>query len=262
MIAVEARAEPPAGLVEPGLGSGELVRCTLDLLEVTDRVYHELRRTVPLVTALVEEVRRLPGPLRVVAIAPNELLLKVLAGLGHRVEVWRVDPAVLGEEAAALTTRRGSLDKVLAEAPPPADLLLLPYVLEAAAEEPARVLRRLGVDGRLVVACRHSGALIYRRRAIAGRPLLDPPAPPRISLGWPDLPPRRVIARGDLAALAAEAGLVLERQRLVIDRTATSAVQAMSLSAYLGARLKHLAKHLVPPWRDCIVATLTPGRPA
>ena len=150
---------------------GDCVQGLLDVLPVIDSVYHHLAFTRPLVDALVAAVQRVGPTGRVLVIGPNELLAQALGALGYDVDLWVVDGLPLSEEVLHRASRCGSLEQVLAgPAAHPADVVVAPYIAEAAAAEPVELLNVLRSQvregGSLIMACRQPGELRRRLRMI------------------------------------------------------------------------------------------------
>ena len=241
----------------------DLVQGIIDVLPVTDRVYHELAHTQPLVEELINRVRTERSSGRVLLIAPNTLLTRGLIDLGYEVRVWHVIGGTLTDDLRPSVVRTGSLTELLANKDDITfDVVVLPYVLEACDMHPAMLLARLrellAPSGALIVAYRQGGALSNRLRAAAGRSLLPDPlldAPP-ISLSWPPLPPTRVIIAADLRRWCAQSALQVVRAAFICDRRATVPVKAMAVGTWLRAQAAHRIKRYLPPLRDCEVLTL------
>jgi hypothetical protein len=247
--------------------TADRVQDVLDVLPVTDNVYHHLAYTRPLVDALVDEVRRHTRTGRVLVIGPNELLPQVLIHLGYEVELWVLDGLPLSEVLQRRASRFAALDDVLSSpADQPADVILAPYVAEATALDPGRLLVVLGASlqqsGRLVMVSRQPGELTRRLRtalskSYAGARDDRAPAP---SPTWPALPARRVITKRDLIQ-AGGGRFTTERLSLVTDHRACLTTQALSLPKWLGKEAIQLAKHAVPAFRDCWFASFVTSAP-
>ena len=243
---------------------GELVTRILDVLPVTDRVFHDLRHTQPLVLALVQRVRRLRAAGRILIVAPNITLTRALLELGYQVELWQVDGGTLTDDLSELVVDRGPLDALLAR-PADADrydVIILPYVLEAAAQHPAHVMdalrQRLHPGGALLVAYRQAGSLSNRMRGAAGLPTLPDPvfASNEMSFSWPALPACRTFGPSELTAWALRTGFQVIQQEPVLDRRAAMVSDAMGLASWLSAVGTHAIKAALPAFRDCVIATL------
>jgi hypothetical protein len=240
--------------------TGALLAEVLDGIEVTDRVFHELQHTMPLTFALVQRVRSVPSRI-VLVVGANELLARSLVRLGCEVDLWHPPQGVLSDEMRRLVSRTRPIDQLLGEEGGGLyDVVLLPYVLESAAQHPVEVLRRLArrlTDrGRLIVASRHSGGLASRLRGAGGSSPLPEDALAEISLSWPTLPARRLVDRTELEAWCLSSGLELEALGFVVDRLAYPPGKALGLSAWLRAHALHATMRVVPGMRECLLATL------
>jgi hypothetical protein len=236
--------------------SSKIVREVLDVLEVTDSVYHHLAYTRPMVEVLVTEVGRIAPAGRVLIIGPNELLPAVLIKLGYEVDLWVLDGLPLSDELRRRASRSGTVDEVVDSVGPPVDIVVVPYTVEAASLEPSALLTRLAgnlsEEGWMVVASRQPGELRRRLRARgwAGYEGILPPSPT-----WPALPLRRLLTARTLAGAVAGNFRVV-RARLVIDHREYLAVEALSVFRWLKRKLAHLVKLAVPQFRDCVVVTM------
>ena len=241
---------------------GAAAQDLLDVLPVVDNVYHHLAFTRPLVDALVTEVRRIAPVGRVLVIGPNELLAQVLIKLGYDVDLWVVDGLPLSDDALGYATRCGSLEQILgSSAGQLADVIVVPYIAEAAAIEPRELLNvfraNMRNSGSLVMACRQPGELRHRLHRIlralhvvGAQESALPPSPT-----WPKLPAMRRLTSRDLA-LAGTGMLSVARSELVIDHRACMTSEALSLWKWLAKEGLHAAKVAVPAFRDCTVVTL------
>jgi hypothetical protein len=240
----------------------------LDVMPVTDTAYHAMHHTQPLAEALVRRVRRLrPDGGRVLLIAPNELLTAALSELGYELGIWHVTEGSMSDELCRMADRCGSLDDLLmgSHGPPHWELILVPYVLEAARLHPAELLQRLrkvlAPGGRLVVAYQRVGSLEVRLNGLRGRaPLPDPYMHLRhVSLSWPNLGCRRRFGSAELEAWCAIASFRVEDESFERDKQATVPIDAMSVRHWLGAHARGAAKRAFPTLRDVGVAILAPS---
>jgi len=244
----------------------ELVDELLNRLPVTDRVFHDLKHTQPLVETLVRTIQGTLETGRILIIAPNALLPLALTELGYSVEIWQVPNGNLTEEVSASVKRAGTLHYLLADPPTGVryDLIVLPFVLETAPDEPPVVLERLRrlllPGGHLVIAFRHAGALEHRLIALSGRPAIADPAArsSAVSYSWPLTLPVRLFGRDEFRLWCQRTGLRIIKQAYVIDARPAVAVHAMSLPNWLAAEAAYAAKRRVAPLRSASVAVLTP----
>lgn len=236
----------------------------MDGLAVTDRVFHGLKQTFPLVNYLLDRIRQVPSANRILVVGPNTLLAKALQESGYSVELWQVPSGSLTGDLKSLVARWAPLDDLMdrVEAAGLFDVIVLPYILEAASEEPDAVLTRLRAGlspgGRILVASASAGRLIYRLRAVLGRSQLQPGGPPPVSLSWPSLPVRRLLDPSSLGHWAGNAGFQITKYDLIMDRDATMPIDAMRVKDWLLAEGTHLIRSTVPGLQDCLFATLAP----
>jgi len=240
----------------------DLAQGVLDVLPVTDTIYHHLAFTRPLVDSILRAVRVATPAGRVLVIAPNELLPAVLVELGYQVDLWVVDGLPLSKENLQLASRRGQLDEVLLEPPTQlVDVVILAYGAEAAILEPAELLHRLRrhvrEGGYVVLACRQPGDIRRRLRAVLRKLRANvrqdyayPPSPT-----WPALQSRRLLTSRDLVRAVGGHFRVMG-SRYVIDRRAHLTTEALGLGPWLLKQGLHLAKLAVPPLRDCVLVTM------
>lgn len=234
-------------------------------LAVTDRVFHGLKQTMPLVQRLIEGIRQVPSASRILVVGPNTLLVKALHASGYAVELWQVPAGSLTGDLRSLVARTAPLDDLMdnVEGTGPFDVIVLPYILDAASEEPDVILTRLwpllNPSGRILLASASAGRLVYRLRALFGRSQLQPVAgPPPVSLSWPSLPVRRLLDPLSLSHWAGNAGFQIIENHLIMDRDATMPTDAMRVKDWLLAEGTHLIRSAVPGLQDCLYAILAP----
>lgn len=253
-----------AQAVALNVGERLLLDDALEEMAITDRVYHDLKHTQPLVEFLVSRVRSLASGGHVLLVAPNATLPVALQKLGYEVSVWHVPHGILTEEHLRSAERTAPLDQLMADGGGEAtfDVIVLPMLLEATAEHPAAVLAglrgRLRPKGRLLVSYRRAGGLTHRLGALTGRPSLPDPLldRPSLSFSWPLLPERRSFGTKELRGWCLEAGLRLERESLVVDRHAAVPTNAMTVAGWIGAEAGHAVRVAFPALRDCAVAEI------
>jgi hypothetical protein len=265
-------------LIDPVTIPAALVSRTLDELEVTDTVFHDLAFTMPLTSKLLDLVADRPRTDRVLLVGPNLVLARTLVEQGRDVTLWHVPGVAVSEELRGRVARAGSLDDLFAPGTSDDeldgfetfDVIVLPHVLDATRLEPVEMLsaarRMLAPDGLIVVAVRRAGALGTRLRALAGRsPLPDPvDATVRHSWSWPIGAPRRLVDLDGVRAAARRSGLRIVDATNVVETNPVADVDALPLGRWLAANVSYLTKRAVPALRDTMVATLGPiafGRP-
>lgn len=241
-----------------------LARHTLERLDVTDTVYHDLRYAEPLVVEILRAIRARPRAKRILLIAANATIEHALTALGYEVDAWQAEGATPTSEPVAAASATRPLDDVLrSEVRGDYDVVLLPFVLEAATDGPVAVLGRMrslvGRDGALVVISRHQGALHLRMRAVAGHTTLGASADRRtVSWSWPTLPERRLFETGELHSWAREARYRVATERFILDREAFLRVDALGMTRWIGAIAAHRVKRAVPSLRDAVLHVLEP----
>jgi hypothetical protein len=244
--------------------SDTLVLDALDELPVTDTVFHDLAYTRPLTSRLFDAVNARPRTDRVLLVGPNVALAQALVTAGRTVEIWHVPGVAITENLRPIVTRVAEVD-ALFDAPREYgafDAIVLPFVLDSAATEPAVLLTALreltAPYGVAIVALRRAGALEVRLRAVTGRSILSAGANSRHSWSWPSAAPRRLLDTEGLRAAARTAGFRLAASECVVDALATAGVDALPFTSWLRAQAANAAKRAVPALRDTLVATLTP----
>ena len=241
-----------------------MVDDVLERLAVTDRIFHDLAHTAPLVVELAKRAA-VPGVDRVLVIAGNALLPEVLREAGLEVELWHHPEGVLTDDLEELVTRRGSLDVLLRQAPMGRrpDMVILPYGLEAASPHPVEVLgvlrQLVGPGGRVLIAYRPAGAIGSRMAGISGRPVVPDVYTDRhpVAFSWPPLTQRRVFTAKQLTAWCLRAGFRVDGQAAVISSRSAVATNALNLGEWFAAVGANGVKHVAPGLRDAVVATLS-----
>jgi len=241
-----------------------LVLDVLDELPVTDTVYHDLAYTRPLAARLYEAATRSPKHDRVLLVGPNAALAQTLAAEHWPIEIWHVPEVAITETLRASVTRVGDLEALFDQPAEdgPFDVIVLPFVLDAAGIEPAALLatvrRMTAPRGIVIVAVRRAGSLHARLRAVAGRSISSTDANLRHSWSWPSAVQRRELDPQGLRSAARAAGFRLTTAEPVLDARATAGVDALPLAHWLRAQGAHAVKRAIPALRDTLVAVLTP----
>ena len=236
----------------------------LDRTPVTDRVFHDLKHTQPLVESLVDRSRLLSGEGAVLVIAPNVTLPAALIEQGYQVALWHVSDGILTADLVPFVERSGPLDELLSASGDEGrfDLIILPFVLEAVTEHPTVVLSRLREmlvpAGRIVLASRRPGGITERLRALSGSTQVPDPslAAPPPSFSWPPLPQRRLFGAGELRRWSQQAGLRVAAEAPVVERTAALPIHALDLGAWLQAEVTQGVRVAFPSLRDCVLYEL------
>jgi hypothetical protein len=244
--------------------SDAFVHQVLDDLPVTDTVYHDLAYTRPLTVHLLDAITGRSKRGRTLLVGPNIALAQALVDKCWPIEIWHVPGVTITEEMRAHVTRVGNLDALFGElnSDDAYDVIVLPFVLDAALADPAALLetvrRMTRPDGNVIVTLRRAGALEARLRAVAGRSLLATDPSLRYSWSWPSASARRRLDVATLRFAAHAAGFRLVQAEAVIDASATAGVDAMTIASWVRAHIFHAVKHAVPALRDTLVATLAP----
>jgi hypothetical protein len=231
-----------------------------EMLPVTERVFYDLKSSQPMVEELARRIRNSSTGGRVLVIAPNEALARVLL-IGYETELWEVPSAIITDDLRQRVSRMGPLDDLLDAGSPadPYDAIVLPYVIEAVTEDPGLTLARLAgwlrPGGILVIGVRLQVAGGWLGRVRRGAPLAA------FSLSWPTLPTVHSPELSQLRRWWSAAGLELREGSHVIDRTATVPIRAMSLKTWLAAIGAQALKRAIPGLRDGFAATLVRATP-
>jgi hypothetical protein len=246
-----------------------LVASTLDELAVTDRVYHHLNASSPLIIEILARIVRRPrldGPL--LLIGGNALLAHVLVRMGFDVEIWFFREGFLTDELEPVVSRYVTTAELAS-----GDVCLksrhystivLPLLLECLPNSPDRLLAGLRAaltpDGQLLIATTSMSRLEVRLAALSGKNLAPTASrPPQVSLSWPALPKTREYHRDDLIPLCREAGFQIQECKYVTSAKPFVALDSFGLPVYAGHKLQQGVKQLIPSARDVILLDLTPG---
>lgn len=237
----------------------------LEDMSVTDRLFHDLYWTVPLVEAIRETLRRVKPSGKLLAIAPNALLLQALLDDGYDVDVWQHELSLLQASHRDVVRRRGSFDALFGDmSGGPYDVISVTYALDRSAEHPVSVLGRLrqlmSPGGVVLLTHKLSGGLHARREGVVGRavPADEVSRPEPLNYAWFPVPARRIFSGDDVNAWALRGGFALEEHRPVIDRRAVNRIVPMTVAPWLRARVSHAVQELVPGLRDSAIAVLRP----
>ena len=123
--------------------SDDIVYRVLDELSVTDTVYHDLAYTRPLIVHLLDAVTGRPQRGRTLLVGPNIALAQALVDKDWPIEIWHVPGVTITEDMRANVTRVGDLDTLFGEdvSDDTYDVIVLPFVLDAALADPSALLR-------------------------------------------------------------------------------------------------------------------------
>lgn len=241
------------------------VERVLDRMAITDRLFHDLRWSAPLVQSIVVELQRRKGAGTVLAIAPNALLVRCLVESGYEVEVWQHELSLPDPAHVDLITRRGSFDVLLGQVEGgPYDAIVAAYALDRSVEHPDPILARLRRivhrDGVLLFAHKLPGGLHARREALAARAMPPDPIsrPEPLNYAWFPTPVRRLFDREDIGVWATRNGFFLADHQRVLDREAVNRIVPMRIAPWLRARFSHFAQRMLPGLRECGIVVLVP----
>ncbi|HUX86875.1 MAG TPA: glycosyltransferase [Chloroflexota bacterium] len=239
----------------------------LDFLQVTDRVYHHIDFTKPLVLELAVRLRvAQAAPARVLIVGSDSLLTHLLLQLGYSVDLWHFAQGHLTDDLFPYireTVTPEQLAKADLPLPDePYDAIVLPLILESLPGDGKAFLTRLrqGLrpDGRLILATTNVSRLDIRLRSLLG---LNPAtAYPKfqVSLSFPPLPRLRYLHRDELLTLAQRAGFQVHECSYVITHAACSTIDPFPPGPYAMLQAGQAVMQLIPPTRHAILLDLTP----
>lgn len=239
----------------------------LDQLPLTDRVYHHLDYSRPLVVELAARVGAAhPPPARVLVIGSDSLLAQTLIELGYEMELWAFPEGHLIDELLD-RVRQTVTPRQLAQEPlpwsgQPYDAVILPLVLESVPGDPIPLLRKLrGIlrpNGSLILATTNVGRLDLRLRSFLGMSTTAAYPSFHVSLSFPPLPRLRYFHRDDLHALVRRAGWQVRASDYVIAHAACSTIDPFPPGQYAMLQAGHGLQRLIPATRHAIVLDLSP----
>jgi glycosyltransferase involved in cell wall biosynthesis len=245
----------------------EIVEAVLDRLPITDRVYHHLDYSKPLVVELVERIRRaLSPPARVLLVGPDSLLAETLVSLGYAVDVWHFRQGHLTDEMLA-RVRADVTPERLAEGDfPPADepyeLVVVPLVVESVPGSPATFLRALQrlltPSGTLLVATTNVARLDLRVMSALGRSTRSAYPSFHVSLSFPPLPRLRYYHREELLDLARQAGWRIRDSAYVTAHAACSTIDPHPPLEYALGQVAQGVMRVWPSARQAVLLELSP----
>jgi|GEM_PF-2005851 hypothetical protein len=257
-------ATAPASTPLTLAGARRFAEDVLDGLDITERAYHHLHFSLPLVAELVHRAARLMPRGRLLLVGGNALLAECLVRLGYGLEVWQFPGTYLTGALAPLVSRCLRLED-LEDAGLPRGayrLVIVPLVLESLPGSPEGFLRSLrraiAPGGRALVATANQSALGVRLAAAVGRPFFPRPEEAAISLSWPALPRRRLYHRDELVDVCRRAGFQTLRCDYIIGERAFLEMEPLNVQDYAFRKLRRLLAWGMPSMRDVIVAELAP----
>lgn len=239
------------------------VESVLDDLEVTERAYHHLNHTLPLIADLVRRSRRSAGPGdRVLLIGGSTLLAECLTRLGFQLEVWQFSQAYLTDGAKPLVTRSitpQALDDLEA-GDDRYQLIIAPLVIESLHSSAEAFLRKLrdmlDAEGRLLIAASNQSRLDSRVSSLIGKPIKPRSEESAVSLSWPALATVREYHSDELGAIARRAGLQVRESDYVVAERPFLEMEPLNAYDYARRKLRGFAMHALPTCRDALVVEL------
>ncbi|HLH71906.1 MAG TPA: glycosyltransferase [Chloroflexota bacterium] len=239
----------------------------LDFLQVTDRVYHHLDFTKPLVLELAARLRvAQTAPGRVLIIGSDSLLAHLLLHLGYSVDLWHFAQGHLTDDLFS-SIRDTVTPQQLADADfslpdEPYDVIIVPLILESLPGDGKPFLTRLRQalrpNGHLILATTNVSRLDIRLRSFLG---LNPAtAYPKfqVSLSFPPLPRLRYFHRDELLSLVLRAGFQVHECSYVVAHAACSTIDPFPPGPYAMLQAGQAIMRLVPPTRHAILLDLAP----
>jgi glycosyltransferase involved in cell wall biosynthesis len=248
----------------------QLVADTLDELPVTDRVFHHLNASSPLVVEILRRVASRQGRgERLLLIGGNALLGHALVAMGFDLEIWFFREGFLTDELQARVTREITPAELtsgaISRGSSRYEAVIFPLLLESLTCSPRDVLgalrERLVPDGQLIAATGSLTRLEMRLAALSGKNFAPLAAPaPQLSLSWPALGTVREYHRDDLVRSCRDAGFRIRECSYVVASKPFVALDSFGLPVYTAHKLRQVVKHVVPSTRDVLLLDLSPQR--
>lgn len=247
------------------LHAERFVEGVLDDLEVTERAYHHLNFSLPLVADLVGRARRTAEPgARVLIIGGSTLLAESLVRLGYRLDIWQFAQAYLTDAMKPFVSRHISpeiLDS-LDQADERYDLIILPLVIEALRGPAGQFLRKirsaLASDGGVIVATSNQARLDTRLAAATGRPITPKAEGSAVSLSWPAIPTIREFHASELKSAGQAAGFRVRSCAYVVSERAFLEMEPLNALDYVRRKLRGAVMKSLNTTRDVLVLELAP----
>jgi hypothetical protein len=238
----------------------------LDDMPLTERPYHHLNHSMPLVEDLVRRTlsRTAQGD-RVLLVGGSALLGNALIRLGYDLEIWQFPNAADSEEMKEKITREVTPATLGETSMPEGEyrLVLLPFVLESLSGRLEEFLKRLRLalsqDGGIIVATKNQARLGTRLTALTGRRLQA--ASRRLSLSWPAVPVVREYHRDELIESSRKAGFRVDACDFVKGENLFMELDNLAIGPYAARKAGALVQGVLPASRDTIVMEISPRIP-
>jgi hypothetical protein len=247
------------------LNAQRFVERVLDDLEVTERAYHHLNFSLPLVADLVHRARQTTeAGARVLLVGGNTLLAEVLVRLGYRLDIWQFSQAYMTDAMKPLVTRRVSAETLDSLEPTDEryELIIAPLVVEALSGPLDAFLRRLryalSSDGRVLIATSNQARLDSRIAAMTGRPMTPKAEATAVSLSWPAIPTVHELHVSELRSAGQSAGFHTRECDHVVSERAFLEMEPLNAFDYARRKLRGAVMQSLPRSRDVLVAELAP----
>lgn len=239
----------------------------LDHLSVTEKQYHHLDYTSPLVRELATRLSTAhTPPARVLIIGPNSLLPIVLLRLGYKVDLWNFAEGILTSDLIPHVQRTiapqqltEAVSELLDES---YDAIILPFILEILPTDPLPLLqamrRALRPEGSFLLATTNPARLRLRLLAVAGINPAVAMTSSQLSLSWPTLSHQRYFYPEELSALITRARLQVRERSYVITQNPYILVDYLNLGRFLRRQGAHWLMRLLPTTRHAVLLHLYP----
>lgn len=237
-----------------------------DRLQVTDRVWHHIDYTRPLVVDLVNSVVEAKAPpARVLLIGSDSLLAYSLLELGYEIELWHFEVGHLTDDLLERVNKIIPPEGLASgEFPLPDqrhDVILLPLILESLPGDSeaflSRLRRALSPEGSLILATTNVAKLDLRLLSLVGRSTVDAYPKFHVSFSFPPLPRLSYYHVEELEALAQQSGWWPRRSRFVMPYRAYSAIDPHPPGRFLRLNLAHWIGRLIPSVRPALLMNWT-----
>jgi len=246
------------------------VRATVDeihdRLQVTDRVWHHIDYTRPLVVELTDcLLATRQAPARLLVIGGDSLLAYVLLKLGYHVDLWNFPEGHLTDDLLDRVEKTISTEQLAAGDfsidGRSYDAILVPLVLESLPGDAPAFLSRLRYglvpDGSLILATANASRLDLRLLALLGRSMAHAYPKSHVSFSFPPLPRLRYYNAQELRAVTRTAGLWTRESRFILSHRAFSKIDPHPPGRFLKLNLDHWLTWLLPETRPTILTQLS-----
>lgn len=237
-----------------------------DTLQVTDRVWHHIDFTKPLVVEMVDELLEAqPAPARVLLIGCDSLSAYTLEDLGYDITLWHFAEGYLTDDLLERVDRIVSPEALSGNgelrSEPRFDAVVVPLILESlpanAVEFLSSLRRILAPSGTVILATTNARRLDLRLLTLLGRDTTAAFPKFHVSFSFPPLPRLRYYQADELERTLKLAGLRSRRRRYVLSHAAYSDIDPHPPARFLKLILSQWLMKLLPSTRPAILLSLS-----